>query len=279
MDATLASHFGREMLNVNFNSTNSVNESRNVPKGYHLIYFNPFTAESDLSSDGYEDYQSPGSKFPNRMWLGGSVEFNKRLPLKMNQPAQCIESLHNIDVSKNTSERVKITLDRKMYTQGCDDWSVRELRSLIYFTQESGLDRKAVFERFLAPPAAEIASNSLTIKPTPVTLFRYSALTFNAHRIHYDPSYCEKVEQMPGVVVHGPFTVTLLLRWIDCLLGKHHPNRTIRYFTYRNVLPMFVDNDLTMFVGDLSQNRAPVWIQDHRGSLTVKGEVEFENEK
>lgn len=273
MDATISSQFGDLIHDSTTKDAKQSSSGSVVPPGYHLVYFNPATPEHELSQDGYEDYQSPGPQFPNRMWLGGSVEFNKRIPLRLNNPAYCIETLHNLDAS---SGNVRVSLDRKMYSENSDDWSVRELRTLMYFTEQKGIDRKSVFERFIEPPSSRSASSSISLTPTAVTLFRYSALTFNSHRIHYDPVYCKDVEQMPGVIVHGPLTVTLLLRWVSVLLAKSSPKSSIRYFSYRNVLPMLVDNKLTMYAGDMTQPKFPVWITDQRGSLTVKGEIEIE---
>jgi hydroxyacyl-ACP dehydratase HTD2-like protein with hotdog domain len=122
-----------------------------VPPGYHLAFFNPLNPESELSSDGYGNFQSPGPEFPNRMWLGGTVEYNVESALRMGSNATCVESVYDIKVSnKATGDRVSVTLDRVMKND--DDpntWAVRERRTLIYFSQSSGLARDNTFDRFI----------------------------------------------------------------------------------------------------------------------------------
>ena len=111
------------------------------------------------------------------------------------------------------------------------------------------------------------------IVPDPVLLFRYSALTFNGHRIHYDRRYVTEVEGYPGLVVHGPLIATLL---VD-LARRHVPGRLVRRFEFRAVRPTF---DLHPFFvsGQPSADGRGVrlWAHDHEGWLTVQGALEFE---
>lgn len=264
LDATLNGHLPE--------ATNYIKRGpgAEVPPGYHLAYFNPLNPESELSSDGYGNFQSPGPKYPNRMWLGGTIEYNVETALVFGEPATCVETVADIkESSKSKGERVSVTLDRVMRNDGdTHKWSVRERRTLIYFSESSGLSRDSTFDRFITPP--ENPTHRHTFRPSTVTLFRYSALTFNSHRIHYDPLYAQDVEKFPGLVVHGPFTVTTLLRWVTgTLLGSSE--RRINTFTYRNLLPLFVDQEMTLCARVDAADTIEVWIENHRGSQALSG--------
>lgn len=249
----------------------------NAPPGYHLIYFNPKNGEHTLSSDGYESHQSPGPEYPNRMWVGGSVEFNLESELKLGLPSTATETISDVKQSQSDAGKLTVTIDRKLKNKEEEnhDWSVRELRSLIYFTEQSG-NRKNVFDRFLKPRSSDPA-HTHTLRPSSLLLFRYSALTFNSHKIHFDREYATQVENLPDVVVHGPLMVTLLLRWMSTSVLGHLENVRIKSFSYKNLLPMFVNNDLTLCSGPVENGAkyVDVWIQDHRGSMTLSGSMEL----
>jgi 3-methylfumaryl-CoA hydratase len=103
-------------------------------------------------------------------------------------------------------------------------------------------------------------------------LFRYSALTFNSHRIHYDPSYAIDVEKFPGLVVHGPLMVTSLLHWVSgTVLGNSQ--RRIQTFMYRNLLPIFVDTEMTLCARVDAAETIEVWIENYKGSQALTGTI------
>lgn len=257
-----------------------------VPPGYHLIYFNPETPEHRLDFDGYESQQTPAplGKFVNRMWLGGSIEFRQNI-LKLGDEALCIEKVHDLRHSvRNDNERVIVSLDRRMGVvsdpslsdaEAADEisahWGVKEIRSLLYFTADGGKDRKSTFDRYLKPPTGAEYRHELT--PTQATLFRFSALTFNSHMIHYDRMYAQQVEKLPDIVVHGPLTVVLLLQWMHDYVVP--PNRSIRKINYKNLLPLFVDHKLTLCAKRKSEDAYEVWAENHKGSYSVSADLEL----
>lgn len=258
-----------------------------VPPGYHLVYFNPETPEHGLDFDGYESHQTPAplGKFVNRMWLGGSIEFRQNSILKLGDEALCIEKLHDLRHSvRNDNERVIVSLDRRMgavtdgrmsdaeaATKVSSHWGVREIRSLLYFTADGGKDRESTFDRFLKPPSGAEFRHELT--PTQTTLFRFSALTFNSHMIHYDRTYAQKVENLPDIVVHGPLTVVLLLHWMHDYVIP--PNRSIKKINYKNLLPLFVDQKLNLCAKRKSDDKFEVWAENHKGSYCVSADLEL----
>lgn len=252
----------------------------NTPLGYHLIYFNPKNSESTLSADGYESHQSPPSaEYPNRMWVGGKIEFNVDSALKLGLPAIVTETISDVKTPK--PDRMTVSILRQMKNKEQElhhEWSIQETRSLIYLKNEGSSNREDVFSRFLKPPSNSPAfSHKLT--PTSLLLFRYSALTFNSHKIHFDKDYVQNVEKLPNILVHGPLMVTLLLRWFSTsvMWKKLGTNFRIKSFSYKNLLPMLVDNELTLCCSSVEKGAksVDVWIQDHRGSMTLTGSIEF----
>ena len=110
------------------------------------------------------------------------------------------------------------------------------------------------------------------IEPDPVLLFRYSALTFNGHRIHYDRDYATGVEGYPGLVVHGPLIATLL---VD-LVRRQHPRARLAHFSFTAVRPLF---DVRPFSVCGQEDEGPtvrLWARDPDGALAMRAEARIE---
>ncbi|KAG5361930.1 Mesaconyl-C(4)-CoA hydratase [Yarrowia sp. C11] len=250
-----------------------------VPPGFHMAYFNPCDPEPTLASDGYSEQQAPGEPFVNRMWLGGSVEFHKGRQLSMGQQSTCDESLIQVREpgSSSSGDKLLVTIQRDLRndSQPAEEPAVTEKRTLIYMKAETGQKRGATFDKIISPP--EGATHSVSFVPSSTLLFRYSALTFNGHKIHYDPDYAREVESLPAVIVHGPLTVTLMLTWMNGLIEKELPGKRISNFEYKNVLPLFCDQKLTLRAKPLKNSDGyKVWIENHNGSLCMNGTVQVE---
>jgi 3-methylfumaryl-CoA hydratase len=112
------------------------------------------------------------------------------------------------------------------------------------------------------------------MKADAVLLFRYSALTFNGHRIHYDRSYATQEEQYPGLVVHGPLLATLMVRGAI----EARPNLNLKSFSFRAQSPIFDINEFRIGVSasTSSPDETETWILDHLGQLAFKGVATFE---
>ena len=106
--------------------------------------------------------------------------------------------------------------------------------------------------------------------PMPVLLFRYSALTFNGHRIHYDRSYVTEVEGYPGLIVHGPLIATLLLD----LLRREHPDARVRRFSFKAVSPLFDIHRFTVCGKTDGDRRYALWARNHEGALAMEASAE-----
>jgi 3-methylfumaryl-CoA hydratase len=119
------------------------------------------------------------------------------------------------------------------------------------------------------PPGGEAFSRDIV--PDPVLLFRYSALTFNGHRIHYDRSYVTEVEGYPGLIVHGPLIATLLAD----LVRRNLPQARLRSFSFRAIRPLFDIHRFTV-CGRVEGQRVALWARDHGGWLAMEANAELD---
>ena len=125
------------------------------------------------------------------------------------------------------------------------------------------------------PPAPAMAASDEDFKreivPDPVLLFRYSALTFNGHRIHYDRSYVTEVEGYPGLIVHGPLIATLL---VD-LVRRELPDARIRAFAFKAASPLFDIHPFTLCGKRDADGHVVLWARNHRGELAMHARAEL----
>jgi len=112
---------------------------------------------------------------------------------------------------------------------------------------------------------------SRAVVPDPVLLFRYSALTFNGHRIHYDRSYVTEVEGYPGLIVHGPLIATLLV----ALLRRERPEVRLRGFAFKAASPLFDIHPFTLCGKHDADGHVTLWARNHAGHLAMQARAEL----
>jgi hydroxyacyl-ACP dehydratase HTD2-like protein with hotdog domain len=117
------------------------------------------------------------------------------------------------------------------------------------------------------------AAFSHTLIPTPALLFRFSALTFNAHAIHLDPSYCREVEAHRNLLVHGPLSLLLLMTMLRARIAEQGPDTTIKSFQYRNIAPIYANEAMKLCGRESStnQNEVELWVENSEGVQAVRG--------
>ena len=161
------------------------------------------------------------------MLAGGRLEFFS--PLTIGEPATKTSTIHDVRVQRGRSGMLCFVTVRPEYVAG-EDLRLAEEQDIVYRQDPNGA--AAVQPQPPPPPPHPIWSE--VVVPSEVMLFRYSALTFNGHRIHYDRDYCRDVESYPGLVVHGPLTATLLAE-----LGARHQDRRLKTFSFRAIAPLY----------------------------------------
>lgn len=199
-----------------------------LPAFWHHAYFWDAQPPARLGEDGHPETGTcliPDLGLPRRMWAGGRLEWHR--PLRLGSAAEKTSVVENVSEKKGRSGRLGFVTLRHEIRQ---DGSLRlsELQELVY--------REPLSDSHPTPPAPprtpEFAVRKDTARFDPTLLFRYSALTFNGHRIHYDLDYSREVEGYAGLVVHGPLLAQFLIQLAEEMLGP------LSGFSFRATAPL-----------------------------------------
>jgi 3-methylfumaryl-CoA hydratase len=236
-----------------------------VPPLGHWLYFLPRALQSALGEDGHPQRGGflPPVPLPRRMWAGGELSFHAPIPL--GAPIERVSMIDDITAKTGASgEMVFVTVRHVIYADGAP--AVEERQDIVYRGPAAAGDP--------APAAAggrRTADASRDCLAGPVALFRYSALTFNGHRIHYDRDYARGEEGYPGLVVQGPLIATLLMDlWL-----RERPGAAVSGFAFRARAPLF---DIAPFSLNLAldDGGAELWAADAGGRVAMTARVEGE---
>ena len=239
-----------------------------LPPLWHWLYFLPQPRQSELGPDGHARRGGflPPVPLPRRMWAGGRLHWTPGNPLRVGDAVQRTSRIESVmHKPGRTGDLLFVQVGH----------AVHNALGLALLEEHDIVYRAAARPGEPAPPpvpAEPGAAWQRQVCPDDVLLFRYSALTFNGHRIHYDRQYVTGVEGYPGLVVHGPLIATLL---VD-LLRRQLPNAFVKSFDFKAVRPTF---DLQPFRlnGQPSPDGKSVrlWAQDHEGWLTMQATAEL----
>lgn len=239
-----------------------------LPPLWHWLYFLPQHRQSDIGSDGHARLGGflPPVPLPRRMWAGGRLQWAAQNPLQVGDAVERISSIESVTHKAGRSGDL-LFVRVKHEVHNAKGVALTEEHDIVYRAAAQ------VGDPVPPPVAAEKgAAWQRQITPDDVLLFRYSALTFNGHRIHYDRQYVTEVEGYPGLIVHGPLIATLL---VD-LVRRQVPGAVIKSFSFKAVRPTF---DLHPFKlnGQPSANGKTVglWAEDHEGWLTMQATAEL----
>lgn len=200
-----------------------------LPPLWHWLYFLPLHRQSELGPDGHAKRGGflPPVPLPRRMWAGGRFEF--AAPLRVGEAIRRVSTIENVtSKTGRTGPLVFVLVRHKVF--GPQGLALTEEHDIVYRELAAPGTLAAA-----APSAPTDPRWTRTIAPDDVLLFRYSALTFNGHRIHYDRRYVTEVEGYPGLIVHGPLLATLLAR----LAQSASPNAEMGTFAFRAVDAVF----------------------------------------
>lgn len=234
-----------------------------LPPLWHWLYFLPTARQSALARDGHPARGGflPPVPLPRRMWAGGRFTFQK--PLRVDERITRVSTVQDVTVKHGRSGALCFVLVRHEISGGSGLALVEE-HDIVY------RDMPQPGEASGAPrPTRTDDVWRREVVPSDPLLFRYSALTFNSHRIHYDRRYVTGTEGYPGLVVHGPLIATLL---IDLL--RRHSDRAIASFRFRAVSPLF---DVAPFSvhGVPGGESVALWARDAAGHLAMEAEATF----
>ncbi len=232
-----------------------------LPPLWHWMCFLPATRQSELGPDGHARRGGflPPVELPRRMWAGGRLRFVQ--PLRVGEHVTRESTIADVSVKEGRAGTLVFVLVRHAIS-GEDGPAIEEEHDIVY--------RAAPAPGEASPPprpARADAAWSRTVVPDDVLLFRYSALTFNGHRIHYDRRYVTEVEGYPGLIVHGPLMATLLLD-----LVRRNSAREVASFRFRALAPVF-DTSPFHVRGAPGGAGAELWIAGADGGLRVEADA------
>ena len=236
-----------------------------LPPLAHWLYFLPQPRASDIGPDGHARRGGflPPVDLPRRMWAGGRVRFHQ--PLRVGEAVRRVSTIKDVrEKTGRSGALVFVVVEHRI--DGPGGLAVVEEHDIVYRD----------------PPAADAPPPSPRVvdKPAvwhepmcadPVLLFRYSALTFNGHRIHYDRTYAVEEEGYPGLVVHGPLIATLLADFA----ARHTGGRPLTRFDYRVERPIFDVDPFSLNGAPVGDGTAELWSLDHSGAVSMSAEAEW----
>jgi 3-methylfumaryl-CoA hydratase len=234
-----------------------------LPFLWHWLFFLPHHRQSEIGPDGHAKRGGflPPVPLPRRMWAGGRLTWQPDNPLQVGQEVQRVSVIKSVTHKAGRSGDLLFVLVQHQISNA-QGLSLTEEHDIVFRAAAQPGDPVP------APTAAELQADwQREITPDDVLLFRYSALTFNGHRIHYDRRYVTQVEGYPGLIVHGPLIAILL----GDLLRRHAPDARVTHFEFKAVRPTFDLHPFKVSGQPSADGRAVrLWAQDHEGWLTMQ---------
>ena len=235
-----------------------------VPPLWHWLFFLSLHRQSQLGPEGHAELGGfmPPSPLPRRMWAGGRFEFHH--PLRVGDAITRRSRIIDVSEKEGRTGPLLFVVVRHEISNG-QGIVLTEEHDIVYRDHPKPDDLNSEPQ-----PAPSDSAWERQIEPNEILLFRYSALTFNAHRIHYDRRYAIEKEGYPGLVVHGPLVATLMLD----LVRRNNPDTEISGFEFRAVSPL-CDTAPFWVCGNLEDqgHRVRMWARDGAGVLAVTASV------
>ena len=242
-------------------------DSDPLPPAWHYFYFHEIVPLAETGPDGHlaKGLFMPPLPFPRRLWAGSRMTFAS--PIRIGERVRKVVTISDISVKEGRAGPMGfVTMTQDVF--GADGrLTTREERTQVYCeVADPGAPKPP------PRPAPADPAWSRAVHPTPVLLFRYSALTMNCHRIHYDLDYAREVEGCPGLLVHGPLTMTLMLD----LFRREMPDARIESFDLRAVAPVYDTMDFSVHGarGD-EPGKCTLWAMTGEGALAMTADVAF----
>jgi 3-methylfumaryl-CoA hydratase len=233
-----------------------------LPPLWHWLYFLPIHRQSEIGPDGHPKRGGflPPVPLPRRMWAGSRFSFHR--PLQVGEAITRTSTVADVSMKVGRTGPLVFVLVRHELGDAAGP-AISEEHDIVYreFPKPG--------EAAPTPPAAPADADwRRDIVPDDVLLFRYSALTFNGHRIHYDRKYVTEVEGYPGLIVHGPLIATLL---VDLL--RRNSDRPLKSFKFRAVSPLFDIAPFAVCGKPGTDGKVALWAQNSQGQLAMDGEA------
>jgi 3-methylfumaryl-CoA hydratase len=232
-----------------------------APFTVHWCLAQPVFPMSMLGPDGHPTRGGflPPVPLPRRMWAGGEIAFLE--PLRVGDETTRTSRIADVTVKTgSTGTLCFVAVEHVIST--ARGIAIRERQDIVYREMTSTQPAAAA----KAPPPPPKAQHRESHVSDPVLLFRYSALTFNGHRIHYDRDYVTKVEGYPGLIFHGPLQAALIIE----MAAKLRDGRAPAKFRYRGLQPLFEGTEFSINANDVG-GEMELWTANAEGQPTMKG--------
>ncbi|HEY0181413.1 MAG TPA: MaoC family dehydratase N-terminal domain-containing protein [Rhodopila sp.] len=235
-----------------------------LPPLWHWLYFLPTARQSQLGPDGHPARGGflPPVPLPRRMWAGGRFTFHQ--PLRVDEAITRTSTVQDVTVKHGRNGALCFVLVRHEVS-GQNGLALVEEHDIVYRDVPQPGEAPAT-----PRPVRTDDIWKRDIQPSDPLLFRYSALTFNSHRIHYDRRYVTETEGYPGLIVHGPLIATLL---IDLL--RRNSTRPITTFRFRAVSPLFDIAPFSVHGAPEGEGGAALWARNPDGHLAMEAAASF----
>ncbi|KAJ6596939.1 hypothetical protein DFH09DRAFT_904224 [Mycena vulgaris] len=243
-----------------------------VGYGWHLAFFHARTPESLLSPDGTDGAAEfgPPEPFTRRMWASGRMSWNLKHPLLVGETAKSTSTFGSVEKKgfDTGNPMVFVTQKIDITMAGKTHPSVMEERSHVYVAESVSPTNTPRAVKNI-PASVDF---SFTFTPSLTTLFRFSALMFNAHLIHLDKDWAQSRRGYPERLVHGPLTALLLLE----VVKFHKPTAQIAHFEYRARNPVIVNHPMTINGVWVDEHTATVWCENEEGVVGMTGTIKLQ---
>lgn len=249
-------------FNATFNREAEVQDGQVAPLLIHLCLAQPIAPMSKLGRDGHPALGEflPPVALPRRMWAGGHFDFHG--DIRVGELVTRRSTIRDVQVKQGRSGSLCfVTVDHEVRS---DERRVLSERQDIVYR-----DVPALNPGTKTPEAAIPGEQHRTITPTATLLFRYSAMTFNGHRIHYDRSFAIETEGYPGLIVHGPMQATMLCQYAAEVQGANPKS-----FTFRSLSPIFDDADFTLNANQSDQGLR-LWTAKTGGPIAMEAQAKW----
>ena len=238
-----------------------------LPPAWHYFYFHELVALAATGEDGHRakgDFMPP-LPFPRRMWAGSKMTFES--PIRIGEQVRKVITIADIAIKEgNSGKMCFVTTTEEVFGED-DRLTTSETRTQVY--------REPADLNAPPPPPRPAPGDQVwtrTIHPGSVLLFRYSALTMNSHKIHYDKDYVRDVEGYPGLLVHGPLTMTLMLD----LFRRENFGATMTSLDLRAVSPIYDTMDFSVHGAPGDDGTCKLWAMTGDGALAMTADVTYE---
>ncbi|HEY0236874.1 MAG TPA: MaoC family dehydratase N-terminal domain-containing protein [Afipia sp.] len=235
-----------------------------APLTSHWCLAQPVVTMDELGADGHPSRGGflPPVPLPRRMWAGGSIEFHDSL--RVGDEISRWSKITDVSLkSGSTGPLCFVSVEHTIRTSR--GIAIREMQNVAYRDATTSPTKKPA-----SPPELPLSEHSHKLLADPVLLFRYSALTFNGHRIHYDRDYVTKIEGYPGLIVHGPLQASLLIEFAYRLNDGQMP----RAFSYRGMQPLFDGAEFSLNAAKEADGLS-LWVANGEGVPTMKASVSW----